>query len=111
MEPVDLIPVGTVHSFELLKDGDQFAVYKKSYQNGTGKISYIIARIPSLRAYSQPPASALMEFGDKSLALATFERWKQDPLLVSPKRARKKLSLDPAQTFLNLEFRPREEGC
>ena len=84
MEPLGSIPVGVVHSFELLTNDEFFGVYRKSYQDGSGRITYVIAHLPPIIAYTEPPASVLVEFINKSEAICTFNRWKEDPLLAQP---------------------------
>ena len=52
--PISLIPVGVIHAFELLKDDGVFGVYRKVYRDDTGRVSYMIARQPSLRTPADP---------------------------------------------------------
>jgi hypothetical protein len=106
---VDTFAVGTVHEFKLLKAAGSFGVYKKNYRDGSGRTSYVVARLPSIRAWDEPPASALMEFQSESEALETFEKWRRDPLSVSVQPRRKKRLPDPAQTELKLEY-PEERS-
>jgi hypothetical protein len=91
------IPVGSTYSFQLIR-GYQgaFGVYRKTYEDGSGRVSYLIARQPGSKAsYSKPPASCLEEFNEEALAIDAFERWIQDSLSVqSPKRKRN--GSDPA---------------
>src|SRR6516165_10341332 len=102
MKPIGSIPVGVVHSFELLTNDEFFGVYRKSYQDGSGRITYVIAHLPPIIAYTEPPASVLVEFINKSEAICTFNRWKEDPLLAQPISRKKKLAPDSAQRELDL---------
>jgi hypothetical protein len=91
---------GAPCSFKLLRNNGQFGVYEKAYPGG--RITYLIVRLPSVRVRTEHRASAVAEFQDAERALATFERWRQDPLLTKPYR--KKQAPDPVQTELALEF-------
>ena len=52
--PISLIPVDVIHEFELLKDDGVFGVHRKVYRDDTGRVSYMIARQPSLRTPADP---------------------------------------------------------
>jgi hypothetical protein len=98
--PIGLIPVGATHSFELLEGDGSFAVYRKTYKYG--RVTYIIVHLPPVQAYTEPPASALVEFSNESEALRTFLRWKEDPLLAQPIGRKKEQPRDPAQCEFDL---------
>jgi hypothetical protein len=74
MESVDLISVGVPHTFELLEDDGRFGVFRKVYKDDSGRISYIIARTPLLKAHEEPPSSVLAEFDTEAEALRVFAR-------------------------------------
>jgi hypothetical protein len=95
--PLGSIPVGVVHSFELLKDDGICGVYRKVYQDDSGRVTNVIAQLPPVTAYTEPPGSVLTEFADESEALRTFSRWKEDPLLAQPIGRKKEQPRDPAQ--------------
>jgi hypothetical protein len=100
--PLGSISVGAVHAFDLLRDDGHCGVYRKTYRDGTGRVSYVIAYLPPLKAYTEPPASALMEFAQESEALRAFARWKEDRLLTQRVRGKKKRQQDSAQCELAL---------
>ena len=102
MKPIGSIPVGVIHSFELLKDDGIFGVYRKVYRDGSGRVSYMIAHLPPIEAYTEPPASALLEFSDESEALHTFTRWKEDPLLAQPIGRKREQPKNDAQREFDL---------
>jgi hypothetical protein len=89
------IQIGTIHSFRCLASWDSFAVYAKGYKDGSNRLTYIIARVPPLSAYTMPPASVLAEYDNEAAALAAFEQWKLDSLASCP--TRKKQRNDPTQ--------------
>jgi hypothetical protein len=86
---IGIIPLGQFHLFELLKDDGQFGVYKKFYQDGSGRVTYIIAEVPSQEARRNPPSSVLKEFHTEAEALQRFACWKADPFQVRPIGRRK----------------------
>lgn len=85
--PISLIPVDVIHEFEPLKDDGVFDVYRKVYRDDTGRVSYVIARQPSLKTPTEPPASVLKEY------LLAFEHWSQ--LVLPPRPARKRQTRSP----------------
>ena len=91
--PISLIPVGVIHAFELLKDDGVFGVYRKVYRDDIGRVSYMIARQPSLRTPADPPASVLKEYEDETAALLAFEQWSR--LALPPRPARKRQMRPP----------------
>jgi hypothetical protein len=91
--PINLIPVDVIHEFELLKDDGVFGVYRKVYRDDTGRVSYMIARQPSLKTPTEPPASVLKEYEDETGVLLVFEHWSQ--LVLPPRLARKRRTLSP----------------
>ena len=94
------IPVGTIHRFEHLESRRNYAVYRKVYLDGSDRVTYVIAQIPAIMAYTQPPSSVLEEFPDKASAVGRFAKWTQDPLKVHSWR--KTRSHDPAKSELDL---------
>jgi len=100
--PLGSIPVGAIHSFELLKDDGIFGVYRKIHRDGSNRVSFVIARLPSIRAYTEPPASVLSEFNGESEALRTFGRWKAQSIARKRKRskndAQREFDLGPFKT-------------
>lgn len=91
--PISLIPVDVIHEFELLKDDGVFGVYRKVYRDDTGRVSYVIARQPSLKTPTEPPASVLKEYEDETGVLLAFEHWSQ--LVLPPRLARKRQMRPP----------------
>jgi hypothetical protein len=101
------IPVGVVYDFKLLMGDSGVGVYRKQYR---GRTSFIIAPIPPVRAYSEPPTSVLREFATEAEAIQTFIRWKQDRLASQPISRKKKQAPDPAQSELALgSFKTKEQ--
>jgi hypothetical protein len=108
VDPLGSIPIGNVHKFEHVVGNGSFAVYRKVYQDDSGRSTYVIARIPSIKAYTEPPSSVLEEFADQASALEKFMSWVQDPVQTQPlspweKRhpddsAQKEFDLGPLQT-------------
>jgi hypothetical protein len=103
MKPLGSIPVGTVHRFEHVIGNGTYAVYRKAYQDGSGRLAYLIAPIPSILAYTEPPSSVLEEFADQASAIEKFTRLVQDSLSSQPlSRWKKRHSDDPSQNELDL---------
>jgi hypothetical protein len=100
MKPLGSIPIGAANSFELLEGDESFAVYRKIYKDG--RVTYIIAHLPPVQAYTEPPASALVEFSNESDAVRTFSRWKEDPLVIQLAPRHKKQAPDPRQNEFDL---------
>ena len=63
-------------------------MYRKVYRDDTGRVSYMIARQPSLRTPADPPASVLKEYEDETAALLAFEQ--RSHLALPPRPARKR---------------------
>jgi hypothetical protein len=102
MGAVDLIRVGVPHAFEPVKDDGRFGVFRKVYKDGSDRVGYIIAPVPSLKAHDEPPSSVLAEFASEAEAIDTLARWHRDPLLTQPARRKKKQASNPAQGELAL---------
>ena len=85
---ISLIPVDVIHEFELLKDDGVFGVYRKVYRDDTGRVSYMIARQPSLKTPAESPASVLKEYEDETGVSLAFEHWSQ--FVLPPRLARKR---------------------
>jgi hypothetical protein len=102
MKTSETIPVGVVHSFEPLMRAGGYGVWRKTYQGASGRVTYIIARVPPVKAYSEPPSSALTEFSEESEALSALTRWRQESLSRQRIR-RKKEQPDQSQFELGLE--------
>jgi hypothetical protein len=94
------IPVGIIHRFEHIESRRNYAVYKKVYQDGSGRVTYVIAQVPAIMAHTEPPSSVLEEFPDRASALGRFTKWTQDPLKIHSRR--KTRNHDPAQCELEL---------
>src|SRR6516162_5240859 len=93
--------VGVLCAFDCLVSDGKFGVFRKIYPN-SGRVSYTIAPVPSIRARDEPPATILHEFDTEAEAVHVFSRWKEDPLSAQRVRRKKKQPPDPAQTELNL---------
>jgi hypothetical protein len=82
----NVISIGTACTYRHLESHGAFAVYCKIYQDGTNRLTYIIARQPPVQTYTMPPASVLEEFNTEAEALEAFQRWKLDPIPPDPVR-------------------------
>ena len=69
------IPVGSVYGYLLVMGYGDYAVYCKSREDGSGRVSYIIAHTPSTKASTEPPSSVLEEFTDRELAILRLRKW------------------------------------
>ena len=90
---ISLIPVDVIHEFELLKDDGVFGVYRKVYRDDTCRVSYMIARQPSLKTPAESPASVLKEYEDETGVSLAFEHWSQ--FVLPPRLARKRQTRSP----------------
>ena len=111
MEPLEFILVGIVHLFKLVMADGGFGVYRKLYRDGSDRVTYLIALVPSLKTPNKPPSSVLTEFTSEAEAIGALARWRQDPSLTQPARhKKKKQASDPAQTEFPLgPYKTREQ--
>ena len=86
-----------MHGFELLESDRGYGVYRKTYRDGSERVTFIIAALPSVRAYTAPPASALAEYPNEGDALAAFECGERDPSVMQPRKKGKNQPPDPGQ--------------
>jgi hypothetical protein len=96
------IPVGHACAYKFLKGNGGVGVWQKAYQDGTRRVAYIIASVPSVLAYNEPPSSVLAEFAAEGDAIKTLSRWAADPLPAQPIRQKAEQPIDPAQGELGL---------
>ena len=79
------IPVGSVYGYLLVMGYGDHAVYCKSREAGSGRVTYIIAHTPS----TKPPSSVLEEFNDRELAILRLRKWAGHKPTAGPVRAKK----------------------
>jgi hypothetical protein len=83
------IPVGSVRGYLLVTGYGDYAVYCKFREDGSGRVTYIIARRPSAKAYTEPPSSVLEEFTDRELAILRLGKWAAHKPTAGPVPAKK----------------------
>jgi hypothetical protein len=75
---METILVGILCLFECLKSDGRYGVFRKTRKSGTRPTTYVIAPVPSIRAYDEPPSSVLREFETEAEALRVFARWQEE---------------------------------